>query len=142
VGHAAAHLLTDLAEVTGLRPRPCRGPHPHRQGHRLRRGAPPCEPPRLRQQAAAIHEGLRAGQLRHHGPIQATYAAIVTSQVQIITILNVEIAELGEVVADQLGRHRDADRYLSLPGLGPILGTRICGNFGQRPTPLPRWQSA
>jgi hypothetical protein len=34
--------------------------------------------------------------------VQTAYAAIVTRQVQLINILNIEIAELGEVVAAHL----------------------------------------
>jgi len=37
------------------------------------------------------------------------------------------------VVADHFGRHRDAERYLSLPGLGTVLGARILGEFGDDP---------
>ena len=87
----------------------------------------------LEAKAAAIGEALRAGQLRQPRPVQTAYAAIVASQVQIINILNVEIAELGQVVADHFGRHRDAEWYLSLPGLGPVLGARILGEFGDDP---------
>jgi len=87
----------------------------------------------LAAKATAIQEALRVDQLRQSRPVQAAYAAIVTSQVQILNILNVEIAELGQVVADHFGRHRDADRYLSLPGLGAVLGARILGEFGDDP---------
>jgi transposase len=87
----------------------------------------------LEAKAAAISEALRAGQLRQPRPVQTAYAAIVASQVQIINILNVEIAEMGQVVADHFGRHRDAKWYLSLPGLGPVLGARILGEFGDDP---------
>ena len=65
--------------------------------------------------------------------MQAAYAAIVASQVRLIATLNTEIAELGQVVADHFGRHRDAERYLSLPGLGVVLGARILGEFGDDP---------
>ena len=65
--------------------------------------------------------------------MQAAYAAIVSSQVQLINILNIEIEQLGEVVAAHFGRHRDAERYLSLPGLGMVLGARILGEFGDDP---------
>jgi transposase len=87
----------------------------------------------LEAKAAAIGEALRAGQLRQPRPVQTAYAAIVASQVQIINILNVEIGELGQVVAEHFGRHRDAEWYLSLPGLGPVLGARILGEFGDDP---------
>jgi transposase len=81
----------------------------------------------------AVQEQLRVAQLRQPGPVQAAYAAIVTSQVRLITALNTEIEHLGEVVAQHFGRHRDAERYLSLPGVGVVLGARILGEFGDDP---------
>ena len=87
----------------------------------------------LDAKADAIQHILRRDQLRQPGPVQRAYAAIVSSQVQLINILNIEIAELGQVVAEHFGRHRDAERYLSLPGLGPVLGARILGEFGDDP---------
>ncbi|EEP70605.1 transposase [Micromonospora sp. ATCC 39149] len=83
--------------------------------------------------ATAIQQTLRAEQLRQPQPVQNAYAAIVSSQVQLINVLNIEIAELGQVVASHFGRHRDVERYLSLPGLGPVLGARILGEFGDDP---------
>jgi transposase len=83
--------------------------------------------------AAAIQNTLRAAQLRQPRAVQAAYAAIVSSQVQLINILNIEIEQLGEVVAAHFGGHRDAERYLSLPGLGTVLGARILGEFGDDP---------
>jgi transposase len=87
----------------------------------------------LEGRATAIAQTLKAEQLRQPRPVQNAYAAIVSSQVQLINVLNIEIAELGQVVADHFGRHRDAERYLSLPGLGPVLGARILGEFGDDP---------
>jgi transposase len=54
----------------------------------------------------------------------------VTSQVRLITALNGEIAQLGEVVAGYFGRHRDAEIYTSQPGLGVILAARVLAEFG------------
>jgi transposase len=65
--------------------------------------------------------------------VQAAYAAIVTTQVRLVATLNTEIDQLGQVVAEYFGRHRDAERYLSLPGLGVVLGARILGEFGDDP---------
>jgi transposase len=59
---------------------------------------------------------------------------VVASEVAIITTLNVQIDRLGAVVGDHFGRHRDAEIYTSLPGLGLILGARILGEFGDAPT--------
>nr|WP_269812886.1 transposase [Ornithinimicrobium sediminis] len=47
--------------------------------------------------------------------------------------MNNQIEALGQVVAEHFGRHRDADIYTSLPGLGVILGARILGEFGDDP---------
>jgi transposase len=87
----------------------------------------------LDAKATAIWQTLRTQQLHQPAPLQNAYAAIVSAQVQLINVLNIEIAELGQVVADHFGRHRDAERYLSLPGLGPVLGARILGEFGDDP---------
>jgi hypothetical protein len=70
--------------------------------------------------------------LRQPQPVQNAYAAIVSSQVQLIKILNIEIAELGQVVSSHFGRHRNVEHYLSQPGIGPMLGARILGEFGDR----------
>ena len=80
-----------------------------------------------------IQDLLRADRLGQPAPVQAAYAAIVTTQVRLITALNIEIEHLGQVVADHFGRHRDADRYLSQPGLGMVLGARLLGEFGDDP---------
>jgi transposase len=87
----------------------------------------------LDAKVTAIWQTLRTQQLHQPAPVQNAYTAIVSAQVQLINVLNVEIAELGQVVADHFGRHRDAERYLSLPGLGPVLGARILGEFGDDP---------
>jgi transposase len=83
--------------------------------------------------AAQIQAVLRAPQLRPPAPVQAAYAAIVSGQVRLIAALNTQIDELGEVVASNFGRHRDADIYVSQPGLGTILSARIMAEFGDDP---------
>jgi Transposase IS116/IS110/IS902 family len=65
--------------------------------------------------------------------VQAAFAAIAASEVRMITAINTEIAALGQVVADHFGRHRDAEVYLSQPGLGVILASRVLGEFGDDP---------
>ena len=65
--------------------------------------------------------------------LQTAYAAVVASEVAIITALNAQIDRLGAVVGEHFGRHRDAEIYLSLPGLGVILAARILGEFGDDP---------
>jgi Transposase IS116/IS110/IS902 family len=83
--------------------------------------------------AATLQELRRSPQLRQPSPVQAAYPAIVTTQVRLIAALNTEIEQLGEVVTQHFGRHRDAERHLSLPGIGVVLGARILGEFGDDP---------
>lgn len=87
--------------------------------------------------AEKIRQILTTPELRQPGPIQDAYAAIVSSEVALITVLNAQIERLGQVVAEHFGRHRDADIYTSLPGLGVILGARILGEFGDDPHRYP-----
>jgi transposase len=47
--------------------------------------------------------------------------------------LNHQIAELEGELATNFEVHPDADIYLSLPGLGVILGARVLGEFGDDP---------
>ena len=76
---------------------------------------------------------LRAPELRQPPVLQTGYAAVVASEVAIIGALNTQIDRLGAVVGDHFGRHRDAEIYPSLPGLGVNLAARILGEFGDDP---------
>ncbi len=84
----------------------------------------------VNERADAIQSVLRAPALRQPAQVQAAFAVIVASQVRLIIALNLEIAELGEVVAHHFGRHRDAEIYASQPGLGVILSARVLAEFG------------
>jgi hypothetical protein len=83
--------------------------------------------------AEQIQRALRAPQLRQPAAVQAAYAVIVANAVRLISEFNHQITELGEVVSEHFGRHRDADIYLSQPGLGSILGARVLAEFGDDP---------
>src|SRR3954451_1376050 len=76
---------------------------------------------------------LRAPELRQPPVLQTGYAAVVASEIAIIGALNTQIDKLGAVVGDHFGRHRDAEIYLSQPGLGVKLAARILGEFGDDP---------
>ncbi|MGI8450508.1 MAG: IS110 family transposase [Streptosporangiaceae bacterium] len=73
---------------------------------------------------------LRAPALRQPGAIQGAYAAVVAGQVGIITALNEQIKQLGQVMGEHFGRHPAAEIYLSQPGFGVVLGARTLGEFG------------
>jgi transposase len=83
--------------------------------------------------AVQIQAILRGEQLPQPAAVQAAYAAIVANAVRLIVELNRQVEGLGEVVGEHFGRHRDAEVYLSQPGLGPILAARILGEFGDDP---------
>ena len=91
--------------------------------------------------AQQIQHVLRAPQLRQPPAVQDACATIASGQIRLITALNAQIAELGEVVAAHFGRHRDADIYASQPGLGVILSARVLAEFGDDPHRVRRRQS-
>ena len=83
--------------------------------------------------ATAIMAALRSAQLGQPPAITAAYAVTARSLIAVITTLNEQVKTLqGQVKAD-FGRHPDAEIYLSQPGLGPILGARVLGEFGDDP---------
>jgi transposase len=50
-----------------------------------------------------------------------------------IRVCGFEPGDRAHGCAGGFGRHRHPERYLSLPGLGPVLGARILGEFGDDP---------
>ncbi len=88
---------------------------------------------RVEDRTRAAANIFGAPELRQPPALQGAYAAVVASEVAIITALNTQIDRLGAVVGEHFGRHRDAEIYPSLPGLGVILASRILGEFGDDP---------
>ena len=88
---------------------------------------------RVEYRTQRLQDIFRAPELRQPPVLQNAYAAVVASEVVIITALNTQVDRLGAVVGEHFGRHRDAEIYLSLPGLGVILASRILGEFGDDP---------
>jgi hypothetical protein len=84
----------------------------------------------VEDKAAQIQSTLRAPALRQPAQVQAAFAVIVTSQVRLLTVLNGEVTQLGVVVAEHFGRHRDDEIYTSQPGLGVVLAARVLAEFG------------
>ena len=83
--------------------------------------------------ATAILTALRGAQLGQPPAITAAYAATARSLIAVIITLNEQVKILqGQVEAD-FGQHPDAEIYLSQPGLGPVVGARVPGEFGDDP---------
>jgi transposase len=87
----------------------------------------------LDTKAAEIRAGLRTEQLHAAAPVTAAFAAVARSEVAIIVELNRQLDALESALADHFEQHPDADIYLSLPGLGDVLGARVLGEFGDDP---------
>jgi transposase len=83
--------------------------------------------------AREIRTALRSEQLAAPAPVAAAFGATTRAAVGVITELNRQIGELETTLAAHFETHPDADIYLSLPGLGVILGARVLGEFGDDP---------
>jgi transposase len=83
--------------------------------------------------AREIQAALRSEQLAAPTTVAAAFGATTRAAVGIIAELNRQIADLEAELATHFEAHPDADIYLSLPGLGVILGARVLGEFGDDP---------
>jgi hypothetical protein len=87
--------------------------------------------------AAQIQAVLRASELRQPQAVARAYGTIVASHVRLIKAMLADVAEMEQVVGQGFGRRPEAEIYLSQPGLGPILGARVLGEFGDAPQRYP-----
>ena len=85
------------------------------------------------EQADALLTLLRRGSLQHPSTVAAAFAAIVSSQIVLISALNTQIEQLQVVVAETFDQHSAAEIYLSQPGLGQVLAARVLCEFGDDP---------
>src|SRR5246500_1643691 len=83
--------------------------------------------------AGEVQAALRSQQLSGPPAVATAFAATTRAAVAIIGELNRQIAELETSLATHFETHPDADIYLSLPGLGVVLGARVLGEFGDDP---------
>jgi transposase len=82
---------------------------------------------------SVILAALRGEQLAQPPALTAAYAVAVRSLVAVITTLDEQVKALQGQVGDHFGRHPDAEIYRSQPGMGPIVGARVLGEFGDDP---------
>jgi transposase len=87
----------------------------------------------LDQRAEEIRAALRSEQLAAPDPIAAAFAASVKATVGILKELNRQLDDLEAALAESFEQHPDAVIYLSMPGLGDVLGARALGEFGDDP---------
>jgi Transposase/Transposase IS116/IS110/IS902 family len=86
------------------------------------------------QRAAQVQTALRTEQLGQPAVVATAYAATVRAQVALIAALNTQITAMEAQVVAHFGRHPDAERYRSQPGLGDVLAARVLAEFGDDPT--------
>ena len=87
----------------------------------------------ITDKATAIMAALRSPQLGQPPAVTAAYAVTARSLIAVITTLNEQVKVLEEQVGAHFGRHPDAEIYLSQPGIGPVPGARVLGEFGDDP---------
>lgn len=87
----------------------------------------------LEARAVELRRILQQPQLEQPATLVAAYGLIVKSCVQMIRELNAQTAALEQELAKSFELHPDAELYLSLPGLGFVLGARVIGEFGDDP---------
>ena len=85
----------------------------------------------LERRVTEIHRALRTVQLTAPAAVGATTRATVG----IIGELNRQISDLESELSTHFEQHPDAAIYLSVPGLGDVLGARVLGEFGDDPNP-------
>jgi transposase len=87
----------------------------------------------LDRRAREIQAGLRSEQLVASDPVSAAFSATTSATVRILKEVNRQLEELEAKLAEHFRQHPDADIYLSIPGLGDVLGARALGEFGDDP---------
>src|SRR5437899_2511951 len=87
----------------------------------------------LEGRAIEFQATLRTDHLAAPATVANAFAATTKAAVGIIGEMNRQTAELEAALAADFEQHPDADIYLSLPGLGDVLGARVLGEFGDDP---------
>lgn len=87
----------------------------------------------LEATAERIQDALRSEQLAAPAPVAAAYAASTKALVGLLVAYNTQIRDLEAQLGQSFEQHPDAAIYLSLPGLGDVLGARVLGEFGDEP---------
>jgi transposase len=87
----------------------------------------------LERRALEIREAFQTEQLQTATALSEAFGITTSSTIQIIGAINQQIAQLETVLADRFKEHPDADIYLSMPGVGCVLGARVLAEFGDDP---------
>lgn len=88
----------------------------------------------LARRAEEINAVLRSPQLEAPPVLAGAYAVSVRALVAVLREMAAQIESLEQELERSFKSHPDAEIYLSLPGLGDVLGARALGEFGDDPT--------
>jgi hypothetical protein len=80
--------------------------------------------------ADKIYHALHTEHLQARTQIAEAYGASTRALVSIVTELSHQIDVVQGQVVTHFGRHPDGEIYLSQPGLGVVLATRVLAEFG------------
>ncbi|MGH7904930.1 MAG: IS110 family transposase [Candidatus Dormibacteraceae bacterium] len=87
----------------------------------------------VEQRAAEIRDALRGPQLERPAAVVEAYAVMAADLARLLQDISARIDHQEQELDRTLKAHPDAEIYLSLPGLGPVLGARVLGEFGDDP---------
>jgi transposase len=88
---------------------------------------------RLDERADEISQILRTDHLDTPSVVSDAFGAATTATVAIIATIDTQIADLTQALEECFEKHPDAAIYLSLPGIGDVIGARVLGEFGDDP---------
>jgi hypothetical protein len=87
----------------------------------------------LDTKAAEIQALLREPHLETSEAVAGAFGVTTASAVAVISEINRQVAAIETELANHFEQHPDTDIYLSMPGLGVVLGARVLGEFGDDP---------
>ncbi len=87
----------------------------------------------LRTASARYAQALRQPHLEVPQVVAEAHGAAVVALVEALSALQRGIERLAAEMEELMKPHPDAEIYLSQPGLGPVLGARVLGEFGDVP---------
>ena len=87
----------------------------------------------VERRAAEIRAALRVRTLEVAPAVSEAFADSTRAEVAQIQEINRQLAALESKLAAAFEEHPDAAIYLSMPGLGTVLGARVLGEFGDDP---------
>ncbi|HKB37578.1 MAG TPA: IS110 family transposase [Gemmataceae bacterium] len=87
----------------------------------------------VEQRAVAIRDALRAPQLEQPAVVAQAHGVAVADLAGLLQDVIARIDRQEKELDRSLKAHPDAEIYLSLPGLGTVLGARVLAEFGDDP---------